>query len=318
MPFCRRRFAGAASARPVACCSSGRPSIPACSMGIGFRGPGRGDAGRRPEGSSTSTGSPTAGAAGRAPASRLDPGREQRDRRHPAGCRGGRADPSRGRASAQRRRPGRRQNPLDSRRSGRMSSRFLPISSAGRRASAPSSWPPTASSSPIASFAAAGRSGAIGPAPRTSPASSASALRPRLRPAHPGRSGPQAGRTPERCATPPRRALRAHRAGRGRVRRRRRRLPNTLAFAIPGHAGRDGADPVRSRRRRPVLRLGLLVGQGQAFSCARCHGRARRRSRTAPFASVSAGIRPKWTWIASSAACEKLVAALYERRAAAA
>ena len=41
------------------------------------------------------------------------------------------------------------------------------------------------------------------------------------------------------------------------------------------HAGRDGADRARPRRRRRQLRFGLLVGQGGAEPCARRHGRRR-------------------------------------------
>ena len=74
---------------------------------------------------------------------------------------------------------------------------------------------------------------------------------------------------------------------------RRRGCPTRRCFAVPGMKAETARDRLRSRRRRGVVGLGLLVRQGRAVACAGRHGRRAGRWRAARSASVSAMQPPR-------------------------
>ena len=81
---------------------------------------------------------------------------------------------------------------------------------------------------------------------------------------------------------------------------RRRAAAQYHAVRGARHEGRNRADRLRSRRRRGVLGLGLLVGQGAALACLAAMGVSTPRWRAARSASAWAGPRPRPTSTASS------------------
>ena len=95
------------------------------------------------------------------------------------------------------------------------------------------------------------------------------------------------------------------------------RLPNTLAFAVPGLKAETALIAFDLEGRRPLVGLGLLVGQGQALPCARGHGEwsPARRGRFAREFRVEFHRRGR---LALRGTCETVVATLYKRRAGAA
>ena len=139
-----------------------------------------------------------------------------------------------------------------------------------------------------ADHAAAGRSAVCAPAPRTSrrlPASArpAAAAHRRLaggRPAH----GQRLRSTLEA-------AIQGHYAASGLIfGARRRALPNTTLVRRSGHQGRDRHNRLRPQRHSGVVRLRLLVGQGQAVARAGGDGRRRPHWRSGALrVSASAG-----------------------------
>ncbi len=86
------------------------------------------------------------------------------------------------------------------------------------------------------------------------------------------------------------RAVTAHRAGGGDLRRGSATFAQYREFRGAGRGGRGFADGARSRRRRGLVRVRLLVRQGQALACARRRWACRLRSRKARSGSASAGI----------------------------
>ena len=209
--------------------------------------------------------------AGRRAGSGLGPGGKQRDRRDPAGRRGGGAGASLSRAPARRRGPGRRENPL--RHQGARGGCSDAVGAQARRPEGrrrDRHGLGRGSRSATVSSAAAGRSAATGPAPRTSPGSSASASRPSL-PGAIATAFPPVPRplfSQSRPVLPPIQSTRWYSAAQTPP------ASEHPGLRDPRHPRRDGADPVRPRGRRGLVRLRLLLRQGPALACPRGDGRA--------------------------------------------
>ena len=92
------------------------------------------------------------------------------------------------------------------------------------------------------------------------------------------------------------------------------RLANTSFFAIPGLKAETGADRLRSRRRRAVGRLGLLVGQGRPEPCAEGDGSWRQCGRACAFRSGHATTTPRYRTVRRGAGRDRWRGATGGRR----